>query len=76
MEHLVTVGIKMKMFHGASGYNWKKNHGASGYNWNKMKMFHGTSGYNWKKMKNTKYRTVRTVTKSNRKILETEVRYF
>ena len=57
---------KRKLFHGASGYNWKKYenvpwniwlqqgkkfHGASGYNWNKMKMFHGSSGYNWYTMK-------------------------
>ena len=57
---------KRKLFHGASGYNWKKNenipwniwlqqgkkfHGASGYNWNKKKMFHGASGYNWYTMK-------------------------
>jgi hypothetical protein len=30
----------MKMFHGASGYNWYT-----------MKMFHRVSGYNWKKIK-------------------------
>jgi hypothetical protein len=30
----------MKMFHGASGYNWYT-----------MKMFHRVSGYNWKKKK-------------------------
>jgi hypothetical protein len=54
-------------------------HGTSGYSLNQMKTFHGTSGYiQLESNEKQKYHTVRTITGTqfNRKIIETEVKYF